>query len=268
MCNYISSCRAPYHYGLLHHHRQLPPPSPHATLSHCTVAPLPQISLNASFPRCRYTIGASSSWLSSQGQARLRVAQVLVVRTIAKTCRYRFTSIIGLIMQNPPTRSVISAVSTLEHCTAHTPETSQDRRTVHRANSHHLHFPCTIACSLDLLSHLSRLQSRPRHIQNPTIISVLFMSRSRSRSPSLMPYDLVVERLVPTSPIFPLPLPFLVPISTSAPLVVRSAQPEHPSILCLTLFRRRLASRLWFWLWSRFYSSCFLYPFSVSISLT
>ena len=59
--------------------------------------------------------------------------------------------------------------------------------------------------------------------------------------------NLVVERSVSTSPIIPYSSTTTVRTDISnAPLDARLVDPEHPSILCLTFFPRRLASRPWF----------------------
>jgi len=178
---------------------------PHAALSHCTVAPHPQISfmLRSSAP----AVDTPSTPLplplpllahparSSQTSCH---AQVSVVHTIAKKFRCRFTSVIGLIMQLPPARSVISAVSTLEHAPAHSRAHARDKSGPPQ---------CTLsmACSLDLFS---QLQSRPRYIQNPNITGSFHVPVSVSFSYA---YDLVVERHLSTYPILPLLLPLLVP---------------------------------------------------------
>ena len=92
------------------------------------------------------------------------------------------------------------------------------------------------ALSLDLLSHLSWLQSRPRHSKPKYRLGSVHVSVSVSFSYA---GDLVVERLVSTYPILPLLPSYSYQYLHPSPVVDRSAQPEHLSILCLTLFRRR-----------------------------
>jgi hypothetical protein len=120
-------------------------------------------------------------------------AQVSVVRTIAKTFRCRFTSIIGLIMQHPPVRSVISAVSPLEHA----PRTRQRQVGAPALCIVQTLITCT---SLVLSSVLPTWCTAPEPTSSYKIqISSRFFHVSVSVSFSYA-YDLVVERLVPTYP--------------------------------------------------------------------
>lgn len=183
-----------------------PPPStlprlrPHATLSHCTVAPLPQISLHASFlllsTHLRRFFHSPSSSLASLVLLAERSSQHRVMLKY-QLCALLLKRVIAVSPQlsaslcNILPLGLLSALfmdSGALHLRTRTRTHARQRQVrdaaLHCANPHRLHLPCSIACSLDLLSHLSRLQSRPRHIQNPNIISVLFVSLSLS--PSLM----------------------------------------------------------------------------------
>ena len=194
----------------------------HATLSHCTVAPLPQISLHASFLSCcRHTFDASSTL-----PAPLAPLVVLVERSSQPRVMLKYHSYALLqkrvIAVSPQLSASLCNILPFGLCYQRCLDSGHARirdksgmPQCNCANPHRLHLPCSIAYSLDLLSQLSRLQSRPRHIQNPNIISVLFMSLSVFFSYA---GDLVVERLVSTYPILPLPpysYQYLLPLSPS-----------------------------------------------------
>jgi len=139
----------------------------------------------------------------------------------------------------------------------------QGRRGVHYLNPHHFHLPCIIACCLPRIVYVAICGS-PRAGRGLVQYKTFRPLMSQFQFPVLMPATWLLHH--------PTPTPSITAITHTkiftTPLVVRLVQPEHPSILCLTLSRRRLASRPWFWLWSRSYSSCFLYLLPVNISLT
>lgn len=225
----------------------------------CSPAPVVDYTLDACFLtlRRKFKPGFVSCSSISRG-------------TTTQTCRYCFTSVISLITHSlfyPPV-SIISAVyrpwsTELRHsraqrqvgATALCKSPSLVSTLYHRLPSS--------TC----LSRLSQLLSRICYIQKPNIVLLVRVCISVSFSYAC---DLVVEPLVIDLP-HPLLLRLLSRTNTPTnPLVVRSAQPERPSILCLTLFRRRLASRLWLFTLvsvSQFLFLLFL-PLSFSVGAT
>lgn len=154
-----------------------------------------------------------------------------------------------------PIRSVFSqrCLSTLEYCTC----THQKQvRAAALQHPHRSHLPCTIA-SLDLFVSLfatpeptSSYSKLKYHLGSVhASVSVFFLCLAtwllsdlyRLTLSSAHTYDYSYQHHYPASCSF--------------------GPTRTPSILCLTLFRCRWASRPWFWLSSRSHSSCFLHPF-------